>query len=74
MRAGDEHSLRVHPHSFREMKSLDQPWGDVPLPLSAEKVTVLEMVAHLSSGENRKTLQHFYCLVRESGKKQLCVL
>lgn len=75
IKAGDEHSLHVHHHSFREMKSLDQPWAGVPLPLSDEKVTLWELVAHLSSQEeDTKAFHYFYCLVRDSGKKQLCVL
>lgn len=75
IKADDEHSLHVHHHSFREIKSPDQPRGGVPVPLSDEKVIVLELVAHLSSQEeNTKAFHYFYCLIRDSGKKQLCVL
>lgn len=60
--------------SFRETKTLYQPWDEVPISLTAVKVTVLEMVAHSSSMEvNRKAFQHFYCFISDSGKKQFSV-
>lgn len=51
------------------------PWGDVPVPLPDEKVTVWELVAHLSSqDEYTKAFNYFYYLIRDIGKKKFCVL